>query len=216
MDPTVSVAGWQSKDVVTLAFSIIGLSLSLVTLYLTVLRPAALRAFIGDFLIIRLTWDGSVLIAPEVAIFNAGARVGAVFRVSGLLISKDSDREVRLVWKTVWEAQNTAGPGETAKPFWTFSSFPEVIVVPSTETVARRLMFVSVSKFELQPGNYELRLEANSGGRQQDVLGVKALLRITEGDKAWLSSHRPETADATGQVLYFRYDPKADCYLHPI
>jgi len=215
LDPGVSVSGWQPRDVVTLTFSIAGLLLSLVTLYLTVLRPAALKAFIGDFLIVRLTWDGSVLIAPELAIYNAGAKVGAVFRVSGLLTSRDSDREVRLRWKTVWKAENIAGPGETAKPFWSFASFPEVIVVPSAETVTRRLMLVSVAKFELQPGTYELGIKASSGGRERDVVEARIQLRIKEGDRAWLSSHKPETEGATASVLYFRYDPKAGCYLHP-
>jgi hypothetical protein len=43
LDLTVNASGWQPRDVVTLAFSVAGLSLSLLTLYLTVLRPAALK-----------------------------------------------------------------------------------------------------------------------------------------------------------------------------
>jgi hypothetical protein len=100
---TLQAAGtpWQTKDKVTLALSVAGAALSLVTLYLTVLRPAAIRVFLGDFLIVRLTWDGYVFIAPELGLYNAGAEVGTVFKISGKLAGLDADRSIDLRWKEV-------------------------------------------------------------------------------------------------------------------
>jgi hypothetical protein len=129
--PTIA-SGWQPRDTVTAVLSVGGIVISIVTLYLTILRPPDLKVFLGDFLILRLTWDETILIAPEVAIYNSGAKAGAVFKIVGLFSSKDSDRDVRLTWRAVWKAKNIAAPGEKIKLFWDFASFPEIIVVPKT------------------------------------------------------------------------------------
>lgn len=101
-----NAGAWQTKDKLTLIFSVAGAVISLVTLYLTVLRPAEIKVFLGDFLIVRFTWDDYVFIAPEVGLYNAGAKVGTVSKISGSLVSLDADRSVVLNWKEVWERRD--------------------------------------------------------------------------------------------------------------
>jgi len=189
--------------------------ISLVTLYLTVLRLAAIKVFLGDFLIVRLSWNDYVLLAPEVGLYNAGAKVGTVSKISGTLASLDADRSVVLRWKEVWEIENAAAPGEARKPFWRFASFPELIVIPKSETALRRLCFVTATQFRLLPGQYELTLDASSGARQRDVFTVTKRLRLAEADIAWLDTHKP-VKDAPGQHLHLYYDFKAMQYLTQI
>ena len=208
--------GWQPKDKITLVLSIAAVFISLVTLFLTVLRPAAIEVFLGDFLILRLTWDNYVFVAPEVGLYNAGAKVGTVFKISGMLTSLDVDRSVSLRWKEVWEVQNLAEPGETTKPWWRFASFPELIVIPKTETALRRLCLVTANQFKLLPGLYELKLDASSGKRRRDVFTIARQLRLTEKDIAWLDAHKPKTASETGLHLHLFYDFTAGQYVRPV
>jgi hypothetical protein len=101
------------------------------------------------------------------------------------------------------------------KPFWRFASFPELIVIPKSETALRRLCFVTATQFKLTPGHYELTLDASSGARQRDVFTVRKKLRFTEADVSWLESHKP-AKDVPGQHMHLSYDFKANLYLRRV
>jgi len=212
----LSPSTWQPKDTFTLTLSILGVIISLITLYLTVLRPPSIKVFLGDFLIMRLTWDDLLMIAPEVGLYNAGAKVGTVFKISGSFTSQNSERSIQLRWKEVWKVENIAGPGERTLRWWSFVSFPELIVIPRAETALRRIVLVTNAPFKLLPGPYELKLDASSGGRSQDVFSISREVRITEADADWLDSHKPKTKDESGEHLHLSYDFKAGQYLRAI
>jgi hypothetical protein len=211
-----AVATWTlafaEKDPLTLAIAIGGVLISIVTLYLTVLRPAQLQVFIGDLLLVRTTFDNRVLIAPELAIHNNGAKTSAIFKITGRFSSNDVDRETRLVWKAVWQATNTAEPRAPVNLFWTYAGPPATIVVPKGETVVTRLMFTSEGEFELRPGRYEVVFDASSGARERDIFSVKRVLWVTERDVQWLVEHKP--VDHMGKNLQFVFDFKAGQYVH--
>ena len=48
--------------------------------------------------------------------------------------------------------KNVATANEPRKISWEFASFPELIVVPKSETALRRICFVTVNQFTLSPG----------------------------------------------------------------
>ena len=188
------------------------LLVSLLTLYLTCLRTARLRPFLGDLLLMHYTPDGHLHLAPELTIFNSGARPGAVVRVTGKISHIGGDSEATLHWSCFQELTPGARPGERNLPYTTFVGHPHTLVVGRGEATSKRVGLICESRLRLLPGSYrlELRLQTGAGGRGRVV--IKRALEISREEERWAYENRASEPANTVQNLGLYYSPEKRCF----
>src|SRR5581483_7908558 len=142
--------GWPA------VLSATALAVSCLTMYLTCLRAPRFRAFLGDLLLLHYTPDGHLYLSPEVTVFNAGARAGALIKITGKISHIGGDSEALLHWTSFQELTPGGHPGERNLPYSTFAAHPQTLVVGRAEAAGKRVGLICERKLRLLPGSYKL------------------------------------------------------------
>jgi hypothetical protein len=185
---------------------------SLLTLYLTCLRAPSLQPFLGDLLLMHYTPDGHLQLSPELTIFNNGARVGALVKITGKISHVGGDSESRLHWTSIQEMTNGARPGERNLPYTNFTAHPQAVVVARSEAVSKRVGLISERKLRLLPGTHKLEITLHTGPKGRSRVTVKRTLEISREEERWAYDNRPPEATNTVQNLGLYYNPEKRCF----
>jgi hypothetical protein len=199
------------KGVVAVA----ALLLSAITAYWTWLKGARLRVQLGDVVLLRYALERRAWIAPELSMFNGGARVGVVSKVSATLASRSDRRKSELRWvsnmTSEYEAPSDVNP--TGGPHTHFESFPTTIFVPGADWVVKRLELVSEHPFELVEGDYELTLDIRLEKRTAQTIAVSRTIRVRRQDELFLAGNIPIAGSGRTRNLRVSYDHSLKAYV---
>lgn len=195
-----------------LAFSGAAFLVSLLTLYLTCLRAPRLQPFLGDLLLVHYTPDGHLHLCPEIAIFNSGARAGALIKISGTICLVGGDAQSQLHWISFEELTYAARPGERNLPYSTFAGHPQSLVLAKSEAVSKRIGMISERKFRLLPGTHRLEITLHTGPRGNNRVRLKRRLEISREEERWAYENRGEETTNTVQNLGLYHNPGQRCF----
>ena len=195
--------GWPA------VLSATALAVSCLTMYLTCLRAPRFRAFLGDLLLLHYTPDGHLYLSPEVTIFNAGARAGALIKITGKISHIGGDSEALLHWTSFQELTPGGHPGERNLPYSTFAAHPQTLVVGRAEAAGKRVGLICERKLRLLPGSYKLEVRLHTGtGR----VVLKRVIEISRDEERWAYENRPSQTASTIQNLGLYYNPEKRCF----
>ena len=97
-----------------------------------------------------------------------------------------------------------------------FESFPEIIFVPKSAAVVKRLELVSGQSLDLVEGDYSLFLTIRTESRSVRVVTLKRTIRIRRQDESFLlASTVPSDQRAENLRLHFDYEVDVYVSLRP-
>lgn len=188
------------------------LVISSLTLYLTCLRAPRLRPVLGDLLLLHYTPDGHLQLAPELTIFNTGARPGAVVKVTGKISHIGGDSEALLHWVSFQELTPGARPGERNLPYTTFAGHPHTLVIGQSEATSKRVGMICERQLRLLPGSYRLEVRLQTGAQGRGRVLMKRTLEISREEERWAYENRASETASTIQNLGLYYNPEKRCF----
>ena len=188
------------------------LLISSLTLYLTCLRAPRLRPMLGDLLLLHYTPDGHLQVAPELTIFNTGARPGAVVKVTGKISHVGGDTEALLHWISFQELTPGARPGERNLPYTTFAGHPQTLVIGRSEAASKRVAMICERQLRLLPGSYRLEIRMHTGAHGRGRVVMKRTLEISREEERWAYENRASETASTIQNLGLYYNPEKRCF----
>ena len=188
------------------------LLISCLTLYLTCLRAPRLRPILGDLLLLHYTPDGHLQLAPELTIFNTGARTGAVVKVTGKISHIGGDSEALLHWISFQELAPGARPGERNLPYTTFAGHPHTLMIGRSEAASKRVGMICERRLRLLPGSYRLEVRLHTGTHGRSCVLMKRTLEISREEERWAYENRASETASTIQNLGLYYNPEKRCF----
>jgi hypothetical protein len=174
----------QPQMLISIILSLIALTISVTTLYLTHLRKALLRISAGEDVIISHTDAGLLWVNLPVSFENHGTRLGTVTRVA-LLVQNPGSKEGYLLEPIYFQ-------GIDKNADFIFESLPTPIVVVGKGSITKTVLFASSSKtpgdFTLtKPGLYQMRLLAWSYHPEKPAVSYEFSIEISEENSKYLS-----------------------------
>jgi hypothetical protein len=188
------------------------LLVSCLTLYLTCLRAPRLRPFLGDLLLLHYTPDGHLMLAPELTIFNTGARPGAVVKITGKISHVGGDSEAMLHWASFEKLSPGTRCGERNLPYTRFASHPHTLVVGRSEAASKRVGMICERQLRLLPGSYRLEFRVHTEAGWRGRIAIKRTLEITREEERWAYENRASETASTIQNLALYYNPEKRCF----
>lgn len=192
--------------------SLAALFISLATAYFSFFRGAKLQHELGDVLLIRLPSDNKPVLMPELALFNTGARVGVVTKITADIVSITDNRKTNLVWSAnaVTEYKAPASPSDNSGTFTRFDSFPHVLFVSKAEAVIKRLVLNGENTYDLTAGDFDLTLTIRTTSKIDHVLTLRRTFRLRTQDIEFLRVNR---TSVDRRNLRLNFNPDLNVYL---
>lgn len=139
---------------IPIIISILALLVSIVTLYLSLLRPAKIRIVAGESIHLFYFEEGNFGITLPVSFVNQGARIGTVSRVA-LLIQKHGNNEGYLLEPYAYQRLD-------ANQRFQHESIAAPISIPSKSDISKQILFKSAiarpDEYQINAGKYNLTL----------------------------------------------------------
>jgi hypothetical protein len=197
----------STTAVAALVISLAGFFLTFLNLYLTQLRVAPLKIFVGSDLNARCYESGAFDMFVPIALINNSARGGAILRARVLLTRTGDDKTFELEWFGLIQPEFELSGSESD------ISKVSPIAVGATSVVSQTIWFVwfaSPSRTSprveciLVPGQYTWRLVAWTKDASQPDTFVRRTFSIDEATAAKL--RLPESGPERERYQQIRFD----------
>lgn len=188
----------ETKDVATLLVSLLALGVSGGTWYFNVLKKAALKVVAGDEVSLHYLHDGKLLFTSNFAVFNEGARAGALLRLSGTISSSSEARTSDFRWRSFTESKNIGNPGEAVQRVTNFKKWAQTIAISGHSAVVEGIACVTENPFELTKGDYVVEFTGMVGPKRRELPQGRYAFHVTSEGAQFLIERG--TANSEGVV----------------
>lgn len=187
----------------------LGLAFSLLTLYLSHLRSATLRLFVGPTFVLGIHPTYQHFTVP-ISFTNSGAKVGVVRRCALILSRRDNPQEnYYMAWNAFYEIADHSGGSRT----WVHKDTAHAVPVLSRSTESRSVEFKWRSDsppLELTQGLYDVRVDIWGSGSKPSRSVLHELHLSAWHEKQIRAMKTGVKQSDVNKVLYLTLDNQLD------
>ncbi|HET9284658.1 MAG TPA: hypothetical protein VFR24_22120 [Candidatus Angelobacter sp.] len=172
---------------VSTLLSIVAVSLSIVSLIFTAYQQYFKRPSIAVLLTSQLRvcyeHDERLYLYLDVLLRNKGAQYACIRAVQGRLYEKKARsilRSTAFSWLAFMKHTNVGNLGEGYRPVTAVEELAGFLVIPGRSAITKMIQFITVDKFKLTPGEYDLQLYIFEGQRKYAVAETSKQFRMSD------------------------------------